>query len=59
MLAKIAEILDSIYIEPWRAILKEPPLTLRSWGLLFFIVMVYSLTIAVIFDLFPRLLGSN
>ncbi len=59
MLAKITEILDSIYIEPWRAILKEPPLTLRSWGLLFFIVMVYSLTIAAIFDLFSRLLGSS
>ena len=56
---KVIEILDSVFIEPWRIVIAGPVLTLRWWAVLFFLIAVYSLSITAVYDLVLLILAGS
>lgn len=56
---KVIEFLESVFIEPWRIVVGGPMLTLRWWTVLFFLIVVYSVSIAAVHDLVSLVLLSD
>jgi hypothetical protein len=57
VIKKLAAILDGVYVEPWRILLGPGAFTLRWWAVAFFLVLVYSISVALAYEAFVWAFG--